>query len=101
MNRPTLARLPQADMSDQRRLWFLVRSTNSQRQPGFLYTLSRCGMCCSSSREGRRPLSSPKFGGLVLTEVNPDHDPDGTLARLLLDGLAVASPAAALKTPSS
>ncbi len=46
-------------------------------------------------------LSSPKFGGLVLTEVNPDHDPDGTLGRLLLDGLAVAWPAAALKTTSS
>jgi arginase len=33
-----------------------------------------------------------KFGGLVITEVNPDHDPDGqlirTLARVVTDALA-------------
>jgi arginase len=34
-------------------------------------------------------LASPKLGGLVVTEVNPDHDPDGQLARLV-DGLIAA-----------
>ena len=39
-------------------------------------------------------MSSPKFGGLVLTEVNPDHDPDGRLSDLLMDGLVEAWPSA-------
>ena len=38
--------------------------------------------------------SGAKFGGLVITEVNPDHDPDGqlirTLARVVTDALAGA-----------
>jgi len=38
--------------------------------------------------------SGAKFGGLVITEVNPDHDPDGqligTLARMVTDALAGA-----------
>src|SRR6266508_3847974 len=34
-------------------------------------------------------LASPKLGGLVVTEVNPDHDPGGQLARLV-DGLVAA-----------
>jgi arginase len=31
-----------------------------------------------------------KLGGLVVTEVNPDHDPDGTQLGRLVDGLAAA-----------
>ncbi len=34
--------------------------------------------------------SSPKLGGLVITEVNPDHDPDGQLMRTLTDVVAAA-----------
>jgi len=34
-------------------------------------------------------LASPKLGGLVVTEVNPDHDPGGQLGRLV-DGLVAA-----------
>jgi arginase len=34
-------------------------------------------------------LASPTLGGLVVTEVNPDHDPDGQLTRLV-DGLVAA-----------
>jgi arginase len=34
-------------------------------------------------------LASPGLGGLVVTEVNPDHDPGGQLARLV-DGLVAA-----------
>jgi arginase len=34
-------------------------------------------------------LASPRLGGLVVTEVNPDHDPGGQLARLV-DGLVAA-----------
>jgi arginase len=29
--------------------------------------------------------ASPKFAGLVVTEVNPDHDPDGLLIAELQD----------------
>lgn len=32
--------------------------------------------------------ASDKFAGLVITEVNPDHDADGTLLGRLIDGLA-------------
>jgi arginase len=34
--------------------------------------------------------SSPKLGGLVITEVNPDHDPDGQLMRALTQVVAGA-----------
>src|SRR6266704_4030875 len=34
--------------------------------------------------------SSPKLGGLVITEVNPDHDPDGQLLRTLTQMVARA-----------
>jgi hypothetical protein len=34
--------------------------------------------------------SSAKFGGLVVTEVNPDHDADGSLLAELVDGIAAA-----------
>jgi hypothetical protein len=34
-------------------------------------------------------LASRKLGGLVVTEVDPDHDPGGELARLV-DGLVTA-----------
>ena len=34
--------------------------------------------------------STPKFAGLVITEVNPDHDPDGVLLRALTDVVADA-----------
>jgi arginase len=33
---------------------------------------------------------SAKLGGVVVTEVNPDHDPDGTQLARLVDGLAAA-----------
>jgi arginase len=35
-------------------------------------------------------LTTPKLGGFTLTEVNPDHDPDGSAARRLAEGLAAA-----------
>jgi arginase len=35
-------------------------------------------------------LASPKLGGLVVTEVNPDHDPDGVQLGRLVDGLVAA-----------
>jgi arginase len=35
-------------------------------------------------------LASPKLGGLVVTEVNPDHDPDGGQLGRLVDGLVAA-----------
>jgi arginase len=33
---------------------------------------------------------SPRFAGLVVTEVNPDHDPDGVLLPVLVDVLCAA-----------
>lgn len=36
--------------------------------------------------------ASTAFAGLTLTEVNPDHDPDGTLMRALISTLADALP---------
>ena len=33
---------------------------------------------------------SGKLGGVVVTEVNPDHDPDGTQLGRLVDGLVAA-----------
>ena len=38
--------------------------------------------------------ASPAFGGLVVTEVNPDHDPDGDLVRTLAHEVAAAVAAA-------
>lgn len=36
---------------------------------------------------------SPKFGGLIVTEFNPDHDDkDGTLAKQLIVALAQTLP---------
>jgi arginase len=35
-------------------------------------------------------LGSAKLGGLVVTEVNPDHDPDGAQLPRLVDGLVAA-----------
>ena len=37
----------------------------------------------------------PRFAGLVITEVNPDHDADGTLLTRLIDGVATALAGAA------
>jgi arginase len=38
-------------------------------------------------------LAAGNLGGLVVTEVNPDHDPDGSQLPRLVDGLAAAIPA--------
>lgn len=35
-------------------------------------------------------VSSPKLAALVVTEINPDHDPDGILIKLFVDGFADA-----------
>jgi arginase len=35
-------------------------------------------------------VASPKLAALVLTEINPDHDPDGLLVRRFIDGFADA-----------
>jgi len=35
-------------------------------------------------------VSSPKLAALVVTEINPDHDPDGLLLRRFVDGFADA-----------
>jgi len=40
-------------------------------------TLDEAGVCLGEFTAGE------KFGGLVITEVNPDHDPDGELVRAL------------------
>ena len=34
--------------------------------------------------------SGEKFGGLVITEVNPDHDPDGRLIKTLVAAMTAA-----------
>jgi len=34
--------------------------------------------------------TSPAFAGLVLTEVNPTHDPRGDLLNRYIDGIAAA-----------
>jgi len=57
-------------------------------------TLDEAGACLEEFTGGE------KFGGLVITEVNPDHDPDGQLlpqlVRVVADALArTAEPAAA------
>jgi len=39
--------------------------------------------------QGRR-VSGEKFAGLVITEVNPDHDPDGQLIKTLVAVVAGA-----------
>jgi arginase len=38
----------------------------------------------------RELCASPAFAGLVLTEVNPTHDPGGDLLRRYIDGVAAA-----------
>jgi arginase len=35
-------------------------------------------------------VASPKLAALVMTEINPDHDPDGLLIRRFIDGFADA-----------
>jgi arginase len=35
-------------------------------------------------------VTSPKLAALVVTEINPDHDPDGLLIRRFIDGFADA-----------
>jgi arginase len=35
-------------------------------------------------------IASPKLAALVVTEINPDHDPDGLLIRRFIDGFADA-----------
>jgi arginase len=40
-------------------------------------TLEQASVCLDEFTGGE------KFGGLVITEVNPDHDPDGQLIRAL------------------
>jgi arginase len=35
-------------------------------------------------------VSSPKLAAVVITEINPDHDPDGSLMARLIDGLGRA-----------
>ncbi len=51
-------------------------------------TLEEAGTCLNEFTSGE------KFGGLVITEVNPDHDPSGqllaTLARTVAGALAAA-----------
>jgi hypothetical protein len=37
-----------------------------------------------------RFCGSSKFGGLVVTEVNPDHDAGGSLLAELVDGIVAA-----------
>jgi arginase len=38
----------------------------------------------------RELCASPAFAGLVLTEVNPTHDPGGELLGRYIDGVAAA-----------
>jgi arginase len=47
-------------------------------------TLDQLGVCLNVFTSGE------KFGGLVITEVNPDHDPDGQLLRTLASMMAGA-----------
>jgi arginase len=35
-------------------------------------------------------LATPKLAGLTVTEVNPDHDPDGSATERLVEALATA-----------
>jgi arginase len=35
-------------------------------------------------------VGSPKFAALVVTEINPDHDPEGLLLRHFIDAFAGA-----------
>jgi arginase len=55
-------------------------------------TLDQAGVCLNEFTSGG------KFGGLVITEVNPDHDPDGqlikTLAQVVTTALATPPPEA-------
>jgi hypothetical protein len=40
--------------------------------------------------DGQPLRAQPSFAGLVLTEVNPTHDVDGSLLRRYVDGVARA-----------
>jgi arginase len=44
--------------------------------------------------------ANPRFAGLAITEVNPDHDADGTLLTRLIDGIVTAMAGAARQTMS-
>jgi len=47
-------------------------------------TLDQAGVCLNEFARGE------KFGGLVITEVNPDHDPGGELLATLASTVAGA-----------
>ena len=51
-------------------------------------TLEEVSVCLAEFGRGE------KFGGLVITEVNPDHDPDGRLVKALAAAVATALAAA-------
>ena len=49
------------------------------------------GLTLAEVRAGLSEFTSgEKFGGLVITEVNPDHDPDGQLIKTLVEVVAQA-----------
>lgn len=56
-------------------------------------TLDEAGVCLGEFAGGE------KFGGLVITEVNPDHDPDGELVAALARVVTKALAGAALAAP--
>jgi arginase len=55
-------------------------------------TLEAARVCLNEFTSGQ------KFGGLVITEVNPDHDPDGQLIKTLV---AVVAGALAPRAPAA
>ena len=55
-------------------------------------TLEAARVCLKEFTRGE------KFGGLVITEVNPDHDPDGQLIKTLVAVVAGALSADAVAT---
>lgn len=57
-------------------------SENAGRNEGLMFD--------ATMRALRVLLATPKLAGLTVTEVNPDHDPDGSAAERLVDGLATA-----------
>ena len=44
-------------------------------------------------------IGSPKLAALVVTEINPDHDPDGLLVRRFVDAFADALRPVAANAP--
>jgi arginase len=55
-------------------------------------TLDQVRVCLNEFTSGEN------FGGLVITEVNPDHDPDGQLLKALV---AVVAGALAAEVPAT